>query len=117
MIHPIPIQQPKKRCKDPTSRSECGTNPSTDIAGLMAVLPRLIAVAPAMSTPAATVAVWKQLLADLPPMPTDPAGKSPQYSSTKVAAMARQPSSRSNSENTELYVAHPFRTSGNTDDA
>ena len=30
------------QCHDPTSRDKCPTNPSTDIGGLMAVLPRLI---------------------------------------------------------------------------
>merc|ERR1719356_1242234 len=32
------------QCPDPTSRDTCPTNPTTDIAGLMAVLPRLLAL-------------------------------------------------------------------------
>ena len=31
------------QCADPTSRAACPTNPTTDVAGLMAVLPRLLA--------------------------------------------------------------------------
>merc|ERR1719506_1440765 len=32
------------QCPDPTSRSKCPTNPSTDVAGLRAVLTRLLAL-------------------------------------------------------------------------
>ncbi len=42
------------QCLDPADRKKCGTNPSTDIAGLMAVLPRLIAAGPAAGAAAAT---------------------------------------------------------------
>jgi hypothetical protein len=40
------------QCPDPTSREHCPTDASTDIAGLMAVLPRLIALPSSVVTPA-----------------------------------------------------------------
>jgi hypothetical protein len=99
------------QCPDPTSRLKCGTNPSTDIAGLMAVLPRLIAYAAVAGVDPSTVAVWKTFLSDLPALPKGSASK-PSYAPTKVKAMESHPGRTSNSENTELYVAHPFRVYG-----
>ena len=62
------------QCHDPTSRSSCPANPSTDVGGLMAVLPRLLAL-PASATTAAQHAAWTTMLAELPPMPVESASK------------------------------------------
>ena len=43
------------QCPNPEDRKNCGTNPSTDIAGLMAVLPRLIATANVLGVPQSQV--------------------------------------------------------------
>ena len=99
------------QCPDPENRNNCGTNPSTDIGGLMAVLPRLIATAQAAKVPPAQVEVWKQHLSDLPALPKGKAAH-PQFAQTKVLAMQYHPGRTRNSENTEMYVAHPFRLYG-----
>lgn len=56
------------QCSDPTSRANCPSNPSTDIAGLMAVLPRLIALPDSVAS-LAQKASWKAQLDLLPPLP------------------------------------------------
>jgi hypothetical protein len=98
------------QCPDPTSRDRCPTDASTDIAGLMAVLPRLIALSDGV-TPA-QVKVWKAHLAALPALPVGPATKTPTYSADKLEPAAAGAPKRHNSENTELYAAHPFRIFG-----
>ena len=116
------------------TRQSCITNPSTDIAGLMAVLPRLIAL-PSTLTTAAQRAAWKSHLAALPSLPVANAGQcflpdnsaecmGSHYNGTrfhaKKFAPVSQPSlgsadlaaQKQNSENTELYCAQPFRLVG-----
>ena len=101
------------QCPDPHSRESCPTNPSTDIAGLMAVLPRLIALPASSGVTAAQRASWTAQLAKLPALPLEPASKKPpQYNAQKVAAASAGKPSRHNSENTQLYMAHPFRIFG-----
>jgi alpha-L-fucosidase 2 len=56
------------------TRASCVTNPSTDIAGLMAVLPRLLAL-PNDTTTATQRSGWAVHLAALPPLPMAKAGQ------------------------------------------
>lgn len=59
------------QCPDPTSRSKCGTNPSTDISGLQAVLTRLLALPKTLPfITSADRAAWQQQQDTLPPLPT-----------------------------------------------
>jgi alpha-L-fucosidase 2 len=107
------------QCGDPSgkSRANCPSNPSTDIGGLKSVLPKLIAL-PSSVTTAQQVATWKKQLADLPPLPQGPAAKK-KYNQNKIYPIATGngfpttgKGQRHNSENTEMYVAHPFRLFG-----
>lgn len=107
------------QCHDPTSRANCPSNPSTDIGGLMSVLPKLIALPDSAGVTAAQRTAWKAHLAALPPLPVGPAAKKGGASAQKIMPIATGdgfPTSgsgqRSNSENTEMYVAHPFRLFG-----
>eukprot|EP01044_Picomonas_judraskeda_P020574 COSAG03_NODE_4613_length_1489_cov_60.319424_2_plen_169_part_00 len=81
------------------TRDTCMTNPSTDIAGLMAVLPRLLAL-PEHTTTAAMRASWRVFLQELPPLPTTRAGQcflprcagqnsTAQYSKEKLAPVSQ----------------------------
>jgi len=164
------------QCKDPTSRSDCPTNPTTDISGLMAVLPRRLSPLPDHGTLKANpntklnpnsksrlislpdgAAVtesqrvkWKKLLESLPPLQLHPTPTGI-YDKNRVDAVQIGPyhmkrsnpnqnpnpnpnpddnpnsdpnpnptpnpdpdaMTRSNSENTALYMTHPFRIFGN----
>jgi hypothetical protein len=56
---------------DPSAALETrqsAVNPAPDLAGLMDVLPRLLALPDTLTTPVQR-AMWKQMLADLPPLP------------------------------------------------
>jgi len=90
------------QCPDPASRESCVTNPTPDVAGLRAVLQRLVALPTGAADPAA-VAGWRELLAVVPALPVHDGVVLP------AAAGANK---RSNSENTALYAVHPFRTYG-----
>jgi hypothetical protein len=80
-------------------------NPMPEIAGLRAVLPRLLAL-PEDLTTAAQRGQWKRLLAQVPPIPLREAdGK-------KVLAAAQEFSARHNIENPELYAIFPYRLYG-----
>lgn len=94
------------QCHDPTSRASCPTNPSTDIGGLLSVLPRLIALPSEVVTPT-QVQQWKAHLASLPPLPLASSATNGTYNKQKIAPVAKGdgfPTSgqgqRSNSENT-----------------
>lgn len=109
------------QCKDPSSRASCPSNPSTDIAGLMAVLPRLIALPDSAGVTAAQRAGWAAQLKALPKLPIEKASKPSNGQATKVAATesvntlgggSPYTPKRSNSENTQLYPVHPFRVFG-----
>eukprot|EP01043_Picozoa_sp_COSAG02_P025966 COSAG02_NODE_1480_length_12399_cov_250.195935_6_plen_381_part_00 len=101
------------------TRETCMTNPSTDIAGLMAVLPRLLDL-PEHTTTAAMRASWQEFLKELPSLPTTRAGQcflphcpeqnEIQYSKHKLAPIsqpalgsAELAAQKQNSENPELY--------------
>ena len=96
------------QCFEPSSRSKCGTNPSTDIAGLGAVLSRALALPASVGVSSTTTAAWAALKASLPPLTMAPSKK-------VKGAQAIQPlapgytQKRHNSENTALYAVHPFR--------
>eukprot|EP00937_MAST-01D_sp_MAST-1D-sp2_P000388 g388.t1 len=104
------------QCHDPTSRSACPTNPSTDVAGLRAVLTRALAL-PAAGAAGAIAGLtdtdrtaWRALLAVLPPLALAPSKKVPGQQAVQPAAAGTP--SRQNSENTALYTVHPFRLYG-----
>ena len=103
------------QCKDPTSRANCPTNPSTDIAGLMAVLPRLIALPASAGATDAQKTAWKAQLALLPPLPVGPATKKGGANAKKILPISQGdgfPTAgsghRSNSENTEMCEYLPL---------
>ena len=105
------------QCPDPTKRDGCPTNPSTDIGGLMSVLPRLIALPTSLPfVTAAQRSKWAAHLAALPALPLDVANSAKgSFATQKLAPIqngAWKNQGRHNSENTELYVAHPFRLYG-----
>ena len=75
------------------------------------MLPRLIALPDSVGVTTAQRAAWQQHLGDLPPIPLKSASTGV-YSKQKVAPMLFHPGKTRNSENTEMYVAHPFRVYG-----
>lgn len=80
-------------------------NPAPEIAGLRAVLPRLLAL-PAAAISDAQRARWQRTLADLPELPlAGPEGE-------KVLSPAEQFSAKANIENPELYAVFPYRLYG-----
>ncbi|HEY2589206.1 MAG TPA: DUF5703 domain-containing protein [Tepidisphaeraceae bacterium] len=93
-------------------------NPTPDIAGLMAVLPRLLALPKDLTTDAQRAA-WEKTLHDLPPIPMGHTahGKVPPLGhgdsdGRPTILPAEQYGRTSNSENPELYVAFPYRLYG-----
>jgi hypothetical protein len=82
-------------------------NPAPDIAGLHAVLTRLIAL-PASQVDAAQKTKWQTLLGEVPDLPTGVVGDK------KVLLPYEGPQTQSihNSENPELYAIYPFRLYG-----
>ena len=95
------------------------TNPTPDIAGLMNVLPRLLALPPALTTPAQR-AMWRKMRTDLPPIPlgkAGPDGKMPDSGQgtpdgKPIILPAERYSRPANVENPELYPVFPFRLYG-----
>jgi len=93
-------------------------NPTPDIAGLKAVIPRLQAL-PAKLTSSQQQTAWAKTLADLPAIPigTTAHGKLPPFgkgdtNGTPTILPAEKYGKTSNSENPELYVAFPYRLYG-----
>ncbi|HEY3762936.1 MAG TPA: DUF5703 domain-containing protein [Verrucomicrobiae bacterium] len=94
-------------------------NPTPDIAGLRAVIPRLLAL-PDNLTSAAQRTAWAKELDDLPPIPlgrTTAKGKIPPLGDGATNGLetilpAEQYGPTHNSENPELYVAFPYRLYG-----
>lgn len=81
------------------------TNPTTDIAGLRAILPRLLALPPEVAGPAARQR-WARLQKEIPELPiTERDGK-------KYILPAAKFGGRGNCENPELYPVFPFRLYG-----
>jgi hypothetical protein len=80
-------------------------NPMPEVAGLHAVLPRLVALPDEVAS-ADQRARWNELRAKLPPVPLrQEAGKA-------ILAPAKEFSHRGNIENPELYAIFPFRLYG-----
>jgi alpha-L-fucosidase 2 len=94
-------------------------NPTPDIAGLMSVLPRLLALPPGLTTETQR-AMWKRTLTDLPPLPlgrTDANGKIPEDGKAApdgkpIILPAEKYSKPLNVENTELYAVFPYHLYG-----
>jgi hypothetical protein len=93
-------------------------NPAPDIAGLMSVLPRLLAL-PTNLVTAAERQLWSQVLHDLPvlPMGTTAKGKLPplgmgEPDGRRVLLPAAKYGPSRNSENPELYAVFPYRLYG-----
>lgn len=95
------------QCPDPTDRTKCATNPSTDISGLRAVLTRLVALPASITAATAAMrATWATQLGLLPDLKIDPATGAIRAVDVGYALGDH------NSENTELYPVHPFRLFG-----
>ena len=93
-------------------------NPTPDIAGLMNVLPRLIAL-PASVTTVEQRNLWTKVLGDLPPIPlgTTAKGKLPPLGQgdpdgKRVILPALKYGPTRNGENPELYTVFPYRLYG-----
>lgn len=93
-------------------------NPTPDIAGLMSVLPRMLALPTDLTTPKQR-ANWAKTLRDLPPIPIGKTakGKLPPLAQgdpngTPVILPALEYPKPGNSENPELYVTFPYRLYG-----
>jgi hypothetical protein len=94
-------------------------NSTPDIAGMKAVLPRLLAL-PATVTTAQQRPAWSKLLADLPPIATGKThnGKLPRVQQSQdpdgaiIILPAEQYGPTRNAENPQLYVAFPYRLYG-----
>lgn len=93
-------------------------NPTPDIAGLMSVLPRLLAL-PANLAGESQRTEWERVLKDLPPLPlgTTAKGKLPRKGAgepdgKRVILPAQKYGGPRNSENPELYTVFPYRLYG-----
>lgn len=93
-------------------------NPTPDIAGLKAVLPRLLALPHDLTSPGQR-GLWSKVLRELPPiaMGTTHAGKSPPFGlgdsdGTPVILPAEKYGETRNAENPELYTVFPYRLYG-----
>ena len=84
-----------------------------EIAGLTAVLPRLLALGVGEETgvTAAMHRKWEALLARIPALPTA-ACKHSTYNADCFVPGKSLPPTASNAENAELYAVHPYRVSG-----
>jgi hypothetical protein len=100
------------QCPDPSSRTHCATNPSTDVSGLGAVLARALALPASIGVDGATAAAWRALLAALPPLAMAPSRKVKGQQAVQPIADTGYANGRHNSENTALYTVHPFRLYG-----
>jgi alpha-L-fucosidase 2 len=81
-------------------------DPAPDIAGLKAVLTRMIQLPPNFVLPQRTQ--WRALLAILPPLPIDSSDGAPRL----LPYTGPQTAQRRNEENPELYAVYPFRLYG-----
>ena len=94
------------------------TNPTPDIAGLMAVIPRLLELPTNLTTDKQRLE-WAKTLKDLPPIPLGKTahGKVPPFglgdtNGTPTILPAESYGKTGNGENPELYVAFPYRLYG-----
>lgn len=104
------------QCKDvPANRATCVTNPMPEVAGLTAVLPRLLQLGLDAGVTSAMHRKWKALLARVPALPSAPC-KDATYNPDCFHPGVQVSPTSSNSENPELYAVHPYRVSGMTAD-
>ena len=90
----------------PAKVEDCVTNPTPDVAGLHAILPRILQLSSTgLRVPPSEQQRWQRMLSDLPDIPV---GKD-KHGTAVVMPGEKLPPSTSNSENTELYTVHPFR--------
>ena len=90
----------------PATVSTCVTNPTPDVAGLHAILPRMLQLkSKGINVSDDDQNRWQQMLNDLP----DVATTKDAHGNVYIMPGELLPSHESNSENTELYVVHPFR--------
>lgn len=97
---------------------QTATNPTPDIAGLMSILPRLLALPTEFSTDAQRQ-IWKKVLADLPPIPMGKTargkmprnGKGDEDGQPTILPAQKYGRSR-NTENPELYTVFPYHIYG-----
>jgi alpha-L-fucosidase 2 len=82
-------------------------DPSPDIAGLRAVLTRMLDLPPGLIS-GAQKQQWRQLLSILPPLPIDSSNGAPRL----LPYTGPQTAERRNEENPELYAVYPFRLYG-----
>ncbi|PUZ22773.1 hypothetical protein DCC81_20310 [Chitinophaga parva] len=82
-------------------------NPAPDIAGLHAVVTRLLALPSSLTSPASR-AQWERLLGELPPLPQG----EKQGKSVLLPYTGPQTAKGHNLENPELYAVYPFRLYG-----
>eukprot|EP01052_Picozoa_sp_SAG31_P028597 SAG31_NODE_2774_length_5106_cov_5.381748_7_plen_635_part_00 len=102
------------QCKDvPPTRDACVTNPMPQVAGLHALLPRLIALNSSVVEDAATTEKWVALLKRVPDLPIGPCmqGDGAKRSICLLPG-AQLPHTVSNAENADLYAVHPYRVIG-----
>ncbi|HVS73265.1 MAG TPA: DUF5703 domain-containing protein [Phycisphaerae bacterium] len=93
-------------------------NPTPDIAGLMSVLPRLLALSENLTTEAQR-SLWSKMLRQLPPIPlgTTAKGRIPPFGQGDKDGLptilpAEMYGKTGNGENPELYVVFPYRLYG-----
>ena len=100
----------------PPARASCVTNPMPQVAGLHALLPRLLALNSTVVVPdfAATRAKWAALVRRLPPLPVGNCMQGPGKASGARCLLpgAQLPPTASNAENADLYAVHPYRVIG-----
>ena len=97
----------------PPIRSDCVTNPMPQVAGLHALLPRLLALNDTVVPDAATRAKWEALAKRVPDLPVGPCMQGPgKGSATCLLPGAQLPAEASNAENADLYAVHPYRVVG-----
>jgi hypothetical protein len=98
------------QCPAPKNRSNCVTNPSSDIAGLWAITTRLLLPDLATILTAGQQLSLRGLLAHIPPLPVGPRPYKPNPTRKRVYLPAKSvPPTASNSENVELHAIFPFR--------
>ena len=97
----------------PPTRDSCVTNPMPKVAGLHALMPRLLALNASVVPDAATRTKWQALAKRVPELPVGPCMQGPgKGNATCLLPGAQLPQTASNAENADLYAVHPYRVVG-----
>eukprot|EP01046_Picozoa_sp_COSAG06_P042032 COSAG06_NODE_5298_length_3577_cov_8.494537_1_plen_303_part_00 len=97
----------------PPTRGSCVTNPMPKVAGLHALLPRLLALNETIVPDSGTRAKWQALAKRVPELPVGPCMQGPgKGTATCLLPGAQLPNASSNFENADLYAVHPYRVVG-----